>query len=218
MHDYMLSAYMALSNPRKGEERDPDAAGLYARGESPCQRSLPPWTHSKAVWTLSWAPCPSWPCLCRGVRPADLQRSLPTLLWYQKPSHPNAHRASRLTKASWRGLWFVWLVHCQVSSLPTQAVFSVHWLWNVFLTQYFSAGQASLALTENCFAKSTANVRSWDPHFAIWFTIQGFWMCHFPNLFFPYSGISKNSKNSCPVTIIFFFLLKTESSCSSSQN
>lgn len=31
---------------------------------------------------------------------------------------------------------------------------------HVFLTQYFSAGQASLALTENCFAKSTANVRS----------------------------------------------------------
>lgn len=49
-----------------------------------------------------------------------------------KPSHPNAHRASRLTKASWRGLWFVWLVHCQISSLPTQAVFSVHWLWNMF--------------------------------------------------------------------------------------
>lgn len=88
MHGYMLSAYMALSNPRKGEERDPDAAGLYARGESCCQWSLPPWTHSKAVWTLSWAPCPSWPCLCRGVRPADLQRSLPapTILGYQ--NHP----------------------------------------------------------------------------------------------------------------------------------
>ena len=46
--------------------------------------SLPPWRHSKAIWTWSWAPGSWWSCLSRRVGPDDLQGSLPNsaILWF----------------------------------------------------------------------------------------------------------------------------------------
>lgn len=51
------------------------------------------WRYSNVIWTGSWAICPRWPYLSRGVETNDLQRSLPTstILWFCNTVFTNAN-------------------------------------------------------------------------------------------------------------------------------
>lgn len=117
----------------------------------------------------------------KGRTACQKRKSLP------KQSSPNSNRSGRLRRASWRGHCFGWLVHCQIPSLPIQAVFPTYYLWYIyFYHNIFSAGQSSLTLSENCFAKRQQMVEA--IHYPILYSClispQGFCICPFPNLFF----------------------------------
>lgn len=156
----------------------------------------------QSIWTV----CMTLHCLPSWLSPAhrtgktgiqerqdciQKRKSLP------KQSSPNSNRSGRLRRASWRGHCFGWLVHCQIPSLPIQAVFPTYYLWYIyFYHSIFSAGQSSLTLSENCFAKRQQMVEA--IHYPILYSclISPPRVLYLPLSKFIFSSLIKHSKNS----------------------
>lgn len=127
----------------------------------------------------------------KGRTACQKRKSLP------KQSSPNSNRSGRLRRASWRGHCFGWPVHCQIPSFPTQAVFPTYYLWYIyFYHSIFSAGQSSLTLSENCFAKRQQMVEA--IHYPILYSclISPPRVLYLPLSKFIFSSLIKHSKNS----------------------
>lgn len=137
----------------------------------------------------------------KGRTAGQKRKSLP------KQSSPNAHRSGRLTKASWRCHCFGWLVRCQILPLSIQAVSPMYYLWYIhFYHSTFSAGQSSLTLSENCFAKRQQMVE------AIHYPILYSCLISPPRVLYlslsklTFSPLLKHSKNVlCTMTIIILY-------------
>lgn len=106
-----------------------------------------------------------------------------------------------------RSLFWLNLVHCQIPSLPVQALSSALPVKPVFLIVFQRRTKQSSSGWE-LLCQKRANGRSHPLRLrtsfcmVVWFPFQGFCICPFPNVLFPRSGILKHSKNSCTMTII----------------
>lgn len=175
-------------------------SGIPVTSSSEAFSHLPPFSHKS--FPSSWTVCMIIHCVPPWLPPAHRMRKR----WIQerqdsrpeKESSPNAYRSGRLTKASRRGHCFGWLVYCQILPLPIQAVSPVYYLWYIhFYHSTFSAGQSSLTLSENCFAKRQQMVEA--IHYLILYGCLIFpprvWYLSLSK--FTLSPLLKHSKNSC---------------------
>lgn len=111
------------------------------RKDGTFDQSFPPWRSPKGAWMWSWTPISGWCCLCKGLRPDDLQMT--SILSHSVILWRSAHIACTVNNTLVLGPLVAWCHHLvPITLVPAGGAFLRVWdFWWRVTTAMLTAPQ-----------------------------------------------------------------------------